>query len=116
MNFLLAAANTAGSGAGPQQSPMSMVLTFAPLVLMFVIIYFFMIRPQKKRDKEIQTMRSNLQIGDEVITTGGIIGIVASLKEDTVVIETGSDRSKIRIARWAIAQNNTVHDVEESAE
>ncbi|MBQ7800258.1 MAG: preprotein translocase subunit YajC [Oscillospiraceae bacterium] len=91
---------------------MGTLLTFAPLILMFVVMYFFMIRPQKKREKEVQNMRSNLQIGDEIVTSGGIIGIVASLKEDTVVIETGSDRSKVRIARWAIAQNNTIHDAE----
>ncbi|MBQ1263362.1 MAG: preprotein translocase subunit YajC [Oscillospiraceae bacterium] len=91
---------------------MGTLLTFAPLILMFVVMYFFMIRPQKKREKEVQSMRNNLQIGDEVVTSGGIIGIVASLKEDTVVIETGSDRSKVRIARWAVAQNNTIHDAQ----
>lgn len=109
MYFLLDAATNTTSQA-QQGGLMSSLITFAPLVLMFVLLYFFMIRPQKKRDKEIQNMRNNLQIGDEVITSGGIIGIVASLKDDTVVIETGSDRSKVRVARWAIAQNNTVHE------
>jgi len=108
MYFLLDASNTASQA--PQGGLMSTLTMFLPLVLMFVLLYFFMIRPQKKRDKEIQDMRSNLQVGDEVVTSGGIIGIVASLKEDTVVIETGSDRSKVRVARWAIAQNNTVHE------
>jgi preprotein translocase subunit YajC len=105
-NLLDAAAGAAGNQPA-QGSILGMLIPFA---LMFVVLYFFMIRPQKKRDKEIQNMRSSLQIGDEVVTTGGIIGIVASLKEDTVVIETGSDRSKIRIARWAVAQNNTIHE------
>ena len=111
MDFLLEAAktasNTSSQAAGGWGSMLGM---FLPMVLMFAILYFFMIRPQKKKDKEIQDMRSSLQIGDEVITTGGIIGIVVSLKEDTLVIETGSDRSKVRIARWAVAQNNTIHD------
>lgn len=108
MDFLLEAANTSSqaSSGGWLES----IGLFIPMILMFVILYFFMIRPQKKKDKEIQDMRSGLQIGDEIITTGGIIGIVVSLKEDTLVIETGSDRSKVRIARWAVAQNNTVHD------
>lgn len=112
MYFLLDAAQTASNTSSQVQgNPVGNMLSmFLPLILMFVLLYFFMIRPQKKRDKEIQNMRSSLQIGDEVVTTGGIIGIVASLKEDTVVIETGSDRSKVRLARWAIAQNNTVHD------
>ena len=109
MNFLLEAAqNTSSAPAGGGlMGTLGMLL---PMIIMFAILYFFMIRPQKKKDKEIQDMRSGLQIGDEVITTGGIIGIVVSLKEDTLVIETGSDRSKVRIARWAVAQNNTVHD------
>ena len=75
-------------------------------------MYFILIRPQRKRDKEMQKMRNSLQVGDEVTTSGGIIGRVVSLREDTVVIETGSDRSKIRIKRWAIQSNETLHDEE----
>ena len=52
-------------------------------------------------------MRSELQIGDEIVTIGGIIGIIVSMKEDSLVIETGSDRSKIRVTRWAISGKNT---------
>ena len=88
----------------------SMLLTFLPLVIIVIFFYFFIIRPQRKQDKEDKAMRENLEIGDEVITNGGIVGIVFSVKDDTVVIETGGDRSKIRVMKWAIAKNLTVHD------
>ena len=80
------------------------------LVVMLVAFYFLLIRPQRKRDKEVKNLQDSLQIGDEIVTNGGIVGIVVSIKEDTIVIETGSDRSKIRIKRWAIASNETVHE------
>lgn len=92
-----------------------MLIQIGPIVLIFVVFYFFLIRPQKKKEKEIQKMRSDLQVGDEITTSGGIIGLVVSIREDTVVIETGSDRSKIRIARWAIQTNNTVHNSEDAS-
>ena len=81
-----------------------------PILLVVVVMYFILIRPQRKREKETQKMRNNVQVGDEITTSGGIIGRVVSLREDTVVIETGSDRSKIRIKRWAIQSNETLHD------
>ena len=81
-----------------------------PFVLLIVVFYFVLIRPQRKRDKETQRMRNNLQVGDEIVTVGGVVGLVVSIKEDTVVVETGGDRSKIRIKRWAIQENLTVHD------
>jgi len=74
------------------------------------VFYFLLIRPQKKKEKETQRMRNSIQVGDEIVTAGGIVGLVVSIKEDTVVIETGNDRSKVRIKRWAIQSNETVHD------
>ena len=76
-----------------------MVITIA---LIGVVFYFFMIRPQKKQDKEISDMRNNLEVGDEVTTIGGIIGEIVSIKEDTVLIETGRDKVRIRFLRSAI--------------
>ena len=104
--------DTAASGAdqAAQGGTVGMLTSLLPLILIFVVFYFILIRPQKKREKETAKMRSNLEIGDEVVTIGGIVGIVVSLKEDTVVIETGSDRSKIRFLRAAIQQNNTPHE------
>ncbi|MCM1023218.1 MAG: preprotein translocase subunit YajC [Prevotella sp.] len=85
--------------------------------LVALVIYLFMIRPQSKKEKEAKKLRDNLQIGDEVTTIGGIVGIVVRKNEETgtVVIETGGDRSKIRVKLWAISENATVHDAPEEA-
>ena len=88
----------------------SILGSFLPLILIFVIFYFMLIRPQKKQEKKTQQMRASLEVGDEIITVGGIIGIVVVVKDDYLVIETGSDRSKIRITRWAVQANNTPHE------
>lgn len=79
-------------------------LSLIPLVLIFVVMYFFMIRPQKKQEKETNAMRNNLQVGDEITTIGGIIGKIISIKEETCVIETGRDRTTMRILKSAVAR------------
>ena len=89
---------------------LAIAVQILPFVLLIVVFYFVLIRPQRKRDKETQRMRNNLQVGDEIVTVGGVVGLVVSIKDDTVVVETGGDRSKIRIKRWAIQENLTVHD------
>jgi preprotein translocase subunit YajC len=90
--------------------PLATAITFVPMLLIIGVMYFFMIRPQRKREKAVQEMRSKIEVGDEIVTSGGIIGRVVSIRDDSVVLETGSDRSKVRIARWAIQSNNTVHE------
>lgn len=80
------------------------------LIAMIAIMYFLMIRPQRKKQKEEQTMRDNVQIGDEITTIGGIMGKVVTVKEDSLVIETGADRNKMKIARWAVSVNNTANE------
>ncbi|MBE6611904.1 MAG: preprotein translocase subunit YajC [Ruminococcaceae bacterium] len=72
------------------------------IVVMIAVFYFFMYRPQKKQEREVNEMRNSLQVGDEITTIGGIIGKVISIKEETVMIETGRDGTKIRILRSAI--------------
>ncbi|MEG0693537.1 MAG: preprotein translocase subunit YajC [Oscillospiraceae bacterium] len=89
---------------------LAIVLNLLPFVVLIAVFYFILIRPQRKKDKQTQQMRNAVQVGDEVVTIGGIVGIVVSIKEDTIVIETGSDRSKVRIKRWAIQTNETIHD------
>lgn len=80
------------------------------LILMIVLIgvmYFVMIRPQKKRQKEEQEMRASLEIGDEIITIGGIVGKVVTIRDEDIVIETGADRNKMKLQRWAVNTNVT---------
>ncbi|MBE6643627.1 MAG: preprotein translocase subunit YajC [Clostridia bacterium] len=89
----------AGNGTGGGGSILGMLL---PIVLIVVFMYFFMIRPQKKQDREIQEMRNNLQVGDEITTIGGIIGKIISIKEETCLIETSGDKTKIRILKSAV--------------
>ena len=72
------------------------------IVLMFVFLYFIMIRPQKKQEKKVNDMRNNLQVGGEITTIGGIIGKIVSIKDETIVIETSHDRTKIRFLKSAV--------------
>lgn len=81
-----------------------------PLLLMFVLLYFMAIRPQKKQEKEAKEMQSSIQIGDEIVTNGGIIGMVVRVGDDNVVIETGGERNKIRIKKWAVAENVSANE------
>ena len=72
------------------------------MIVLLVAVFYFMYRSNKKQEREAQNMRDSLSVGDEITTIGGIIGKVISIKEETVMIETGHDRTKIRILRDAI--------------
>ena len=72
------------------------------IVAVIALMYFLMIRPQKKQEREVNNMRNNLQVGDEITTIGGIIGKIVSIKEETIMIETGHDRTKIRLLKTAV--------------
>ena len=80
----------------------SSLLPILGIGLMILFFYFFMIRPQRKQEKKDAEMRNSLQVGDEVTTIGGIIGKVVSIKEETFVLETTKDRTRIRFLRGAI--------------
>ena len=79
---------------------MSMIVM---LVVMVAVFYFFLIRPENKKKKELAKMRSELTVGDEITTIGGILGTICAVKEDSIVIETGADRVRIEFAKWAIS-------------
>lgn len=72
------------------------------LVVMSAALYFLMYRPQKKKEKQAAELRNSIEVGDEITTIGGIVGRVVSIKEDTFVLETAGDRSRVRFKRWAI--------------
>lgn len=74
-----------------------------PLILLIVVMYFLMIRPQKKKDKQIQDMRKALTVGDEIITIGGICGKIVKTKEDSFIIQVGADKVKFEMMRWAVS-------------
>lgn len=80
----------------------AIIANLLPIVLMVAIFYFLLIRPQRKRDKEEREMRNSIQVGDEISTIGGFIGKVVSMKDETLVIETSADRTKLKLYRWAI--------------
>lgn len=95
--FLATDTSNSGNDGG-----LGSIIYMVVLVLMLVALYFFTIRPQKKQEKQVQEMRNQIQVGDEITTIGGIIGKVISIKEETLMIETGHDRTKIRILRDAV--------------
>ena len=80
----------------------SMLSLVLPMLVLVVFMYLIIYLPQKKQDKKDAAMRNSIEIGDEVTTIGGIVGRVSAIKEDTFVLETGSDRTKIRFRRAAI--------------
>lgn len=104
--FAEEAAETTKAANGQQQGS-GMLGFVVSIALMFLLLYFIAIRPQKKRDKELKDMQSSLEVGDEIVTGGGIVGIVVRTGDDTVVIETGGERHKLRIKKWAITENVT---------
>ena len=98
MNFVIALATE------PSGSTFGAFGTVLMLVLMLGVFYFFGIRPHKKQEKENNAMRNNLTVGDEITTIGGIIGRIVSIKEETCVIETTHERTKIRILKSAVSR------------
>jgi len=107
-----AASGTSSEAAAPG-GVLSTVIYYGFFALIIVAMYFIMIRPQKKKEKEMKLMRSALEVGDEIVTIGGIVGRIVNIKDDALVIETGSDRDKIKIMKWAVQQVTTLHDAEE---
>ena len=81
-----------------------LVTTLIMIGVIVVVFYFFGMRPQKKQERAAQDMRNNLSVGDEITTIGGIIGKIVSIKEETLVLETSHDRTRIRILKTAVSR------------
>ena len=80
------------------------LMTLMPLILLIVIMYFLLIRPQKKREKAVTAMRNTIKVGDEVVTIGGICGKIVKTKDEVLTIQVGADKTKFEIMRWAISK------------
>lgn len=116
MNAFAEEAAGAAASDAPANAGGGLMTFVLPLVLMFVLLYFMAIRPQKKRDQEAQQMQNSLQVGDEIVTRDGIVGMIFRIGDDTVVIETGGERHKLRIKKWAIAENVTAAEKAKAAQ
>lgn len=98
LQFLEGTTSTAGG---------DMMSTIIMMVLMVAVFYFLLIRPENKRKKEAEAMRSAVKTGDKITTIGGIIGTVISVKDEKIVLETGADQVRLEMAKWAISTNES---------
>lgn len=103
LNMLFSVLTAAGNGT-TTNSWLQMLPSIGIILVLVVAFYFMLIRPQRKREKQETEMRSNLSVGDEVTTTGGIVGRILSVSDDTVVIGTSGDCTKLRIVKGSIAR------------
>ena len=118
MNLLADA--TATAAAAEEMSTGAMIIYYAvqflPMILIFVIFYFMLIRPQRKKDKEAKQMLDNLKVGDRICTIGGIYGTIVRIKDQVLTIEVGEQKTQMMIARWAVRnveQLNVTNDAEQ---
>lgn len=84
-----------------------MTSTILMLLIMVAVFYFMLIRPENKRKKEAESMRSSVKVGDKITTIGGIVGTVVNVKDERIVIETSADQVRIELTKWAISTNET---------
>ncbi|MCC8123735.1 MAG: preprotein translocase subunit YajC [Oscillospiraceae bacterium] len=102
------ALSSTGDASSSGGNSFSVVIIFVVLIALF---YFVLIRPENKRKKAAAKMRSELAIGDQITTIGGIVGTVCHVTDDTIVLETGADRVRVEFTRWAVSTKGTETDV-----
>ena len=96
--YILSAETAANTG-----SPVAMLPSLVMIAVMIAVFYFLLIRPENKRKKQAEEMRNSLKVGDDITTIGGITGTICAVKEKTLVLETGADRVRIELAKWAVS-------------
>lgn len=107
MCFALAGCTDTGTTTTTGGSGTSGTIQFVlSIVVLFAVFYFFMIRPENKKKKKVEEMRSSLGNGDKVTTIGGIMGEIVATSGDSITIETGEDRVRIKLAKWAISRKD----------
>jgi preprotein translocase subunit YajC len=106
MNLIL---TEAAAGTGSMSSMLLM------LVAMFAVFYFLLIRPENKKKKKTEEMRNSLSLGDGITTIGGITGKIVQITEDTITFETGEDRVRIQVKKWAISTTDKMEAAEADA-
>ena len=119
MNWLADAAATAGTDAAAAGTEVAQEMSVGaqfiywavqllPMILIFVVFWFFLIRPQRKKDKEAQQMLKNLKVGDRICTIGGIYGTITRIKDDVLTVEVGDAKTQMVLARWAVKNIDTL--------
>ena len=102
--------DSAADATAEQGGWLSTLLTFLPFVLLIVVFYFMLIRPQKKQQRELDAMRSSIAKGDIVTTKGGIVGIVVNIKDDMLLLQTGGEKTTIQVQKWVGATVESRHE------
>ena len=107
MNLLADAAATTDAAAATETMSTGATIIyyavqFVPMILIFVVFYFLLIRPQRKKDKEAKAMLDNLKVGDRICTIGGIYATIVRIKDDVLTVEVGDQKTQMMIARWAV--------------
>ncbi len=107
MTAQLATTLLSGTSTDASAGSIGLLGTFLPLILLVVVFYFLLIRPENKKKKAAAQMRSALAVGDQITTIGGVVGTVCAVKEETIVIETSSDRVRMEFTKWAVSSRGT---------
>ena len=103
--FCMIAGCAPAEGTAQEGGTGGIIMMVAYMAVIFGMLYFFMVRPEKKRKKKLDEMRDSLSVGDQVTTIGGIVGKIVHVKDEFIVIETSEDRVRIELAKWAVGAN-----------